>query len=540
MSAMRNRIVVHPRLCNLGIIVAGVMGLTLQAGCEQRGACCFENNECLSNTTEQVCTGGGGMYRGNGSTCFPDACFVQIFGACCVADGTCSLQGKDNCTAISGTFQGENTVCEPNPCGGACCREEFCDISTEQDCDGDFRAGISCTPNPCVGGCCLEDGTCEMERTREQCEGVGSYLGDGTNCDPNMCSGACCDAEGQCVVVSESNCEGEYAGPATTCEPNPCMGACCDEAGECTVTTEDACDGTYEGGGTVCDATACVGACCVSEAACSLQTIFNCGAIQGTHQGLGTECEPNPCGGACCSERLCDVMKEEDCLGEFHAGQSCDPNICVGACCFPDETCLDEELEENCTASQGQYQGDGTSCMSNECMGACCKNSECTLLTDIECERIDGMYQGHTTSCDPNPCVQTVTGACCESLPGLSDSCDIVSEAECISIGGTFLGSESTCASGCPCESDSDCPEDEDLCTVAVCEAAVCDQASKCSSEEECNPQDGTCSTPTVSEVCCFGTECQDNPMGAQYCLDGYGTPISSATCADTPNPCAP
>lgn len=37
-------------------------------------------------------------------------------GACCAADGTCTVDTEANCNAGGGTYQGDGTDCEPNPC----------------------------------------------------------------------------------------------------------------------------------------------------------------------------------------------------------------------------------------------------------------------------------------------------------------------------------------------------------------------------------------------------------------------------------------
>jgi hypothetical protein len=43
---------------------------------------------------------------------------IQV-GACCVPDGSCKIMRSVNCSAAGGTYKGDNTKCDPNPCG--CC-----------------------------------------------------------------------------------------------------------------------------------------------------------------------------------------------------------------------------------------------------------------------------------------------------------------------------------------------------------------------------------------------------------------------------------
>src|SRR5438552_9013857 len=120
------------------------------------GACCFDDGTC-EVLTELGCTTGGGIYQGDGSVCEPNPC-PQPTGACCVGTD-CSIQTESDCTDMGGTYQGDDTTCDPNPCPatGACCIGIDCSIQTESDCTG---AG-------------------------------GTYLGDGTVCGDITCACPC-------------------------------------------------------------------------------------------------------------------------------------------------------------------------------------------------------------------------------------------------------------------------------------------------------------------------------------------------------------
>jgi len=71
-------------------------------------------------------------------------------GACCLLDGSCEVSTANGCL---GSFQGDNSVCAPNPCPqpGACCSAAGCCTSTLQtNCAATFQGvGTVCTPNPC-------------------------------------------------------------------------------------------------------------------------------------------------------------------------------------------------------------------------------------------------------------------------------------------------------------------------------------------------------------------------------------------------------
>lgn len=79
-------------------------------------------------------------------------------GACCYADGHCTLTTQADCVATNGTYQGDGTLCDPNPC-----------------------------PQPLTGACCVGL-DCSIQ-TQAACQTAGGqYMGDGTTCDPNPCN----------------------------------------------------------------------------------------------------------------------------------------------------------------------------------------------------------------------------------------------------------------------------------------------------------------------------------------------------------------
>jgi hypothetical protein len=60
---------------------------------------------------------GGGGGPGN-TTCWDNAIVEQLAvqGACCFEDGTCLVLSREQCDGQHGQYQGDNTVCDPNPC----------------------------------------------------------------------------------------------------------------------------------------------------------------------------------------------------------------------------------------------------------------------------------------------------------------------------------------------------------------------------------------------------------------------------------------
>jgi hypothetical protein len=181
--------------------VADVMGAEFAAV----GACCLEDGTCLI-VTEEECFAQAGEYQGDETLCDPNPCEQPPppIGACCLEDGTCLIVTEEECFAQAGEYQGDETLCDPNPC--------------EQ-------------PPPPIGACCLEDGTCLIVTEEECFAQAGEYQGDETLCDPNPCEqppppiGACCLEDGTCLIVTEEECfaqAGEYQGDETLCDPNPC------------------------------------------------------------------------------------------------------------------------------------------------------------------------------------------------------------------------------------------------------------------------------------------------------------------------------
>jgi hypothetical protein len=79
------------------------------------GACCFADGHCQVLTVSG-CTGLGGTYQGDNTTCDPNPCPPPLKGACCFATSGCLELTASFCTSNGGTYQGDNTVCWPNPC----------------------------------------------------------------------------------------------------------------------------------------------------------------------------------------------------------------------------------------------------------------------------------------------------------------------------------------------------------------------------------------------------------------------------------------
>ncbi|MCH8968267.1 MAG: Ig-like domain-containing protein, partial [Planctomycetes bacterium] len=246
--------------CN-GAETCDVPSGTCQPGtdpCEAGDTCDEDNDECVPPAESDCCI----PHPTPG--CDDEACEALVCGQdpfCCdplkIWDFLCVNQAVALC--------GE--LCEAPSAEGACCDGETCSVTTEADCidgGGEYQGDEEvCDPNPCApveSDCCIPHGTPGCDD--EACEALVCAQ------DP-----FCCDPlnnwDSFCVDAAEALC-GEL------CEA-PVEGACC-EAGDvdtcmCFVATAEVCadeGGQYKGDDTGCDANPCVppgeSDCCCSHA----------------------------------------------------------------------------------------------------------------------------------------------------------------------------------------------------------------------------------------------------------------------------------
>ncbi len=181
---MTRRMMLSVCLLCLGLMLT----MTASSGCDV--FCQFMGQLPWCSGEEDLCEG---VTCDTGFECDPATGECASTGACCASDGTCSVTIESACT---GTYQGDGTTCDPNPCD----------------------------PPAATGACCAADGSCSVT-TEADC--AGTYQGDDTNCDPNPCdppaaTGACCAADSSCSVTTEAACDGTYQGDDTSCDPDPC------------------------------------------------------------------------------------------------------------------------------------------------------------------------------------------------------------------------------------------------------------------------------------------------------------------------------
>ncbi len=165
-------------------------------------------------------------------------------GACCLTNGTCSIQLQADCAALSGTYRGDNTTCAtancPIPTGACCLSNGFCLNLSSNDCAGvagTFQGvGTACgAGNACPSGaCCLPTGACAITTPVGCTSQAGTFRGVGTTCATANCpqpNGACCFSTGACLSLTNALCTGAggtWQGALTTCGAGTCSAACDD------------------------------------------------------------------------------------------------------------------------------------------------------------------------------------------------------------------------------------------------------------------------------------------------------------------------
>jgi hypothetical protein len=198
-------------------------------------------------------------------------------GNCCdPATAACSIVADSSGCASPSTFTA-GAVCTPNPCSadpGACCHADgTCTVILYSNCaatDIFAGAGTACIGgNACpsaVGSCCTATASCTYVASSTNCAAPGVFTSGGV-CSPNTCpSGACCSTLGLCTISSESGCAAAgstYHGDSTTCTSAPCppiAWACCFSDGSCLSLFQNACTshaGAVWEPGQTCSAFAC-------------------------------------------------------------------------------------------------------------------------------------------------------------------------------------------------------------------------------------------------------------------------------------------
>ncbi len=339
-------------------------------------ACCYLDGTCAL-TTEAECTG---VWHAEWTSCEPNLC-PQPTGACCLAGSNCQALSATECDAAAGTYQGDGTTCDPDPCG--CFGDMNCDGAvTPLDIDFFVLALMcwngdpSCWPYDCpwLNGDMNLDGNVNFLD-------VSAFEGIvGSNCPTGSCS-----YPGGCDTMDAESCADIPGGsftPNVFCAADP-HGACC--VGGLCVGTMGELRCVYHFGGRWYPAEdclsgfACPGACCVDSVCVGDMAKVQCDAEQGDWYGgefcdMGYACLPLT--GACCVNDVCvGTMSQAACdlqAGQWYAGEDCAAFQCShkGACCISHWTCIITG-EAGCAVAGGEFHGAGTDCFHQEISAPC-------------------------------------------------------------------------------------------------------------------------------------------------------------------------
>ena len=85
---------------------------------DRRGSCCLNDGSCVPALSAIDCEASGGRFNGQNSICPTNLCQVER-GACCLSDGTCVVGLNAECTALGGSYRGNDVSCDDYFCPAA-------------------------------------------------------------------------------------------------------------------------------------------------------------------------------------------------------------------------------------------------------------------------------------------------------------------------------------------------------------------------------------------------------------------------------------
>lgn len=374
------------------------------------------------------------------------------------ADGAdCAPSGEHPCVA-SATCAGGICVTVPT----ACDDQQPC---TADSCD----PASGCTHAPVAAWC--DDG--EVCTTDDSCK-AGTCAGTPLSCDDqNLCTKDSCTPGQGCshsATTEAAPCDdAKVCTIDDVCTAGVCVGKAkvCNDGNACTI---DACiEGEPGKANTGCQITPAAGlsASCSDGSQCNVEGMC---ASDGSCVGKPKDCDDkNPCTDDSCTEAsgCTHVFNSAPC----NAGTACQAaGVCLsGACSAKDKDCNDGNActDDSCkplTGCQNEPNtaacGDGDPCTEGDVCsaGACKAGAPATCddgdpCTSDSCDSASGCQHGSVapgTACAAGKCVAGMCfGATCgDGLCAYTET-DTDCEADCPSIGGLCMASNSACISTC-------------------------------------------------------------------------------------------
>ena len=523
------------------------------------GAVCDDEDACTTGETcddEGTCGGGDAVLCDDDNPCTDDSC--DAASGCVADDNNLPCDDEDACTTKDlcedgACVGGEPPVCDDeNPCTDDSCDADDGCVATAnaEPCDD----GLGCTDvDTCLDGACVgaaldcDDGNectqggCTEDEGCTQSALVGVFCNDGSKCTV----GDVCNADAACVG-SPAICNDEDACTDDACDPEfGCVvednTAPCDDNDACT--TSDACSGgTCQGVAVTCsDGDSCTDDSCQPEAGC----VFSANTAPCDDDNA---CTVNDiCGGSGCQGETVDCGDQNPCTAtSCEPTQGCHTEALEGAGCDDEDACT---TGETCDAFGACGDGSGVVCDDqNPC-------------TDDVCDVQSGCgYTNNTSDCDDgNQCTGGDVCAAGTCVPG-ANGCDCQVDAECgnddnlcdgllfCDLAGDY-GPSNTCQNdptgAVVCNTAGD-----DACTTTVCtpetgtcapdihEGASCDDASACTTGDQCDAG-GDCVGQDV--VCDDGNGCtNDSCSAATGCVYAHNAaPCDDSNLCTTNDTCA-
>ncbi|MGQ0629217.1 MAG: DNRLRE domain-containing protein, partial [Phycisphaerales bacterium] len=375
--------------------------------------------------------------------------FTPPTGACC-EDGVCTILSAAACTSSGGVYQGNNTVCSPNPCPpptGACCTAGVCTVQTEANCTGGGGVYIGnntdCSPDPCAAGTTV---TFTPDRDNTLYETTDGSLSNGSGVYMIVGTGAATNQRRRAVVHFNV---ASIPANATITAATLRIYLFASFAGSAQTTvvqklTSSWGEGTSNAGG---DETS--GATSTSNDATWIDRFFP-----------STNWNTN--GGDFSAFTVSANINVGPATGfyDFAAPQlTADVQSWVGNAANNHGWVVKRALFSESTINTMLQFGSRNGIFPNfrpqlvltyttpPPTGACCDVlGGCTVLTQANCDASGGVYNGDNTVCSPNPCPQPV-GACCFN----SGTCSALTEVTCGNLGGTSQGHFTECMNAvCP------------------------------------------------------------------------------------------
>jgi hypothetical protein len=314
--------------------------------------------------------------------------------------------------ACTGTYQGTGTVCNPNPCGGACCTGNVCTVTIASACPSGsiFVDHGVCDANACHY-CVAGSATCGTTNDDERIAHFtfntidnDSGTGDGpAGCYTDFTSISTTVYPGQTYAVTLTN-AGVYAADQSAIwidfNKDFVLGDVASGEQIPLVSTDGG--ATFTGSVTI-PTGAALGSNILRARVMYTGAVLSCGnATFGEVEDYGLTIAVATNGACCQASGACTETLPGGCVGTFSGvGTSCAPvNVCGGACCDTAGNC---SVTTVATCASGNTFTNGGVCTATYCNGACCDSSGvCTLA--ISAAACTGTFSGARTSCSPNPC----------------------------------------------------------------------------------------------------------------------------------------